>query len=287
MARSIQDIFNGIVAAKEAETALAGLTSPSQVSIWRAWAYITAVAVNALEQLQDVFKTEIDTLVSQSYFGTDAAMRFQLQQFQYSATDPQEFIIENFVPKYPVVDTALQIVTKISLKSEPDRRISIKVAQGQQPSITPLDPTQLAAFIGYVQAWQPAGTAIDVISILPDRVKVGIDVYYERGFVAATVKAAVIVAIDGYLQSNNFGGQIVLSKLSDAIQAVNGVADVVFSEVIARPENVPLANLSGITTLVSGYDVLNRRYEAAAGYIIAEDTVGNTLNDTITMILDS
>ena len=39
MARSIEQINNEIIKAKESEPALAGLTSTSKVAIWRLWAY--------------------------------------------------------------------------------------------------------------------------------------------------------------------------------------------------------------------------------------------------------
>jgi len=59
MARSIEQINNEIIKAKESEPALAGLTSTSKVAIWRLWAYITAFVIYTLEQIFDQHKAEV------------------------------------------------------------------------------------------------------------------------------------------------------------------------------------------------------------------------------------
>ena len=53
MARSIEQINNEIIKAKESEPALVGLTSTSKVAIWRLWAYITAFVIYILELIFD------------------------------------------------------------------------------------------------------------------------------------------------------------------------------------------------------------------------------------------
>ncbi|MCW0510719.1 hypothetical protein [Riemerella anatipestifer] len=45
MARSVEEIQNEILTAKQNETALQELNSTSKTSIWRLWIYITAFAI--------------------------------------------------------------------------------------------------------------------------------------------------------------------------------------------------------------------------------------------------
>jgi len=59
MARSIEQINNEIIKAKESEPALVGLTSTSKVAIWRLWAYITAFVIYTLELIFDQHKAEV------------------------------------------------------------------------------------------------------------------------------------------------------------------------------------------------------------------------------------
>ena len=59
MARTIEQINNEIIKAKESEPALAGLTSTSKVAIWKLWAYITAFVIYTLELIFDQHKAEV------------------------------------------------------------------------------------------------------------------------------------------------------------------------------------------------------------------------------------
>ena len=63
-------------------------------------------------------------------------------------------------------------------------------------------------------------------------------------------------------------------RLVDAVQQVPGVSRVYLQDIKARRESVPLG--SATTIDVQGF------YNTYAGYVIPEDTSGNTLADTLT-----
>ena len=63
MARSIDTIYNLIIAEKETKAELSGLTTESATSVFRLWAWITAAVIFTLEALFDLFKTELETLL--------------------------------------------------------------------------------------------------------------------------------------------------------------------------------------------------------------------------------
>ena len=64
MARTITEIFNDMVARKDAEASLSGLTSASQSAIWRLLFWVQAQSINLFEQLMDALKVEIQTMLS-------------------------------------------------------------------------------------------------------------------------------------------------------------------------------------------------------------------------------
>ena len=104
MARTIATIQNQIIANKNADTNLSGLTSPSMSAVWLAWSFICAVAINLFEQLLDVFKTDLESNLPGSALANGAWIQNQvLNVFQYDATTPQALICDkttNFVPGY-------------------------------------------------------------------------------------------------------------------------------------------------------------------------------------------
>lgn len=59
MARTVEQIQNEILKAKETEASLNGLNSTSKVAIWRLWVYITAFVIWTLEKIFDEYKKEV------------------------------------------------------------------------------------------------------------------------------------------------------------------------------------------------------------------------------------
>ena len=83
MARTIEQINNEIIKAKELEPALAGLTSTSKVAIWGLWVYITAFVIWTLEKIFDEHKREVSEALSQQKPHTARWYRNKALAFQY------------------------------------------------------------------------------------------------------------------------------------------------------------------------------------------------------------
>jgi hypothetical protein len=74
---------------------------------------------------------------------------------------------------------------------------------------------------------------------------------------------------------------VLLSGISDAIQAVPGVNDVTFQNVQARAN----ATAYGAgTNLVIANTVVARKWDTEAGYVIPETDAGHELTDSLTFI---
>ena len=63
MARTVQEIYEEMVAEKERRTELAGLTSPSATAVWRLMLYVVAYAAHVLEQVWDAYSAEVDARI--------------------------------------------------------------------------------------------------------------------------------------------------------------------------------------------------------------------------------
>lgn len=282
MARTIDEIQQEIIDAKNADANLAALNSPSAVAIWRLWTRIVAGAIETQEQLWDVFKEELEQIAREAVPGTADWLQKRVLEFQYDAANPQVVTVIDGKATYSTIDESLRIITRAAVVEQTNNRVLVKVAKDDgSGGLEPLTTDEVNALISYLDAIGFVGIAIDTISLLPDRLRLEGQVYYNGQFVESTVKAAVIVAINSYLASvsvENFNGEIIREEIVDAIQAVEGVTgvDTLNVSLIARPNSVPL---TGAVVNVQ------RSYITSAGYIIEEDTTGNTFDDTITMTL--
>jgi hypothetical protein len=297
MARSIQTIYNEIIASVQADTNLydpsnpdpnkRGLTSTSRVAIWRLWAWIVATAQALLEQLIDTYKVEIETIVDQAPSGNALWLQRQVFKFQYSATDPQIVQLDTilFFPYYTTISENQRIVTQCSVTTLPNKIVSVKVAKGGSNPI-PLDATELSALTSYLSFINFAGVYFNLISDNPDLMYLGVDVYY-NGAYSGVIQANVETAINNYLtnaNANSFNYTAYLSKIVDVIQGVEGVNDVVLKQVEVRPHFVSVANAY---IMVDNYQTFIRQYNPYAGYMIPDTAGGRTLADSITYVINN
>ena len=284
MARTATEIQNEIILAVQADPTLSGLTSPSSVAIWRLWAFVVASSMEVQEQLWDVFKADLEQIAREAVPGTADWLQNRVLEFQYDATNPQVISVVNGKATYPTIDASLRIITRAAIKEQSNGRTLVKVAKDDGAGgLIPLTTIEENALISYLDAIGFVGIPIDTSTQFPDRLRFQGEIFYNGQYVETTVKTNVIAAINAYLKSislDEFDGKVVREQIIDAIQAVAGVTgvDTLNVSLIGRPSSVPLTG-SVVT--------ITREYETAAGYIIEEDTPGNTFTDTITMTLQS
>jgi len=281
MARTIEQIQNEMIAAKNNDPNLAALNSPSATAIWRLWTYIVAVAINLHEQFLDQGILELEQIAREAIAGTADWLQQRVLEFQYSATNPQVITVVDGRASYSTIDESLRIITRASVKEQANGRVLVKVAKSDSP-LEPLNTDELNALIGYLDKVGFVGIPIDTISLNADRFRFEGEIFYSGEFVESTVKQNVIEAIENYLNNvsiERFDGIVTRENVIDAIQAVPGVVGVDTLNVLmnGRAEQDPLGGVNNVNVV--------RQYETFAGYIIQEDTSGNTFDDTITMTL--
>jgi hypothetical protein len=272
MARSIATIQAEMAAARAASAELAGLSSPSATSIYRLLEFVQATSIWAFETILDRFRDEMADTIARAPAGTPAWYADQALLFQVG--EPL-IVLPSGKPGYEVVNPARRIVTRSTAKEASTGKLFLKVAKdgATAGTLAALSNEELVQVSGYMTALKFAGTRLEVVSRSADRLQLTGTIYYDPLLPVATVRTNVVAAVQGYLAGLDFDGQVYVSKLTDALQAVPGVRDVAPLTVAARV---------GVAAPVA----IPRIYETAAGYIVPEDTPGLTLLDTLSFLPD-
>ena len=230
MARTIEQINNEIIKAKESEPALAGLTSTSKVAIWRLWAYITAFVIYTLELVFDQHKAEVLDALTQQKPHTARWYRNKALAFQYgfdlhSETD----LFDNTGKSKEEIENSKIIKYSAVTEVETESRLIVKIATEQGGELQPISQAQKASFDAYINEIRDAGVRITTINYLPDILKLQMKIYRdplvldENGQSILTGEKPVEKAIKEYLKKLPFNGELVLAHLVDALQQVEGV----------------------------------------------------------------
>lgn len=282
MARSIAIIKAQILAAVQAEAALAGLTSPSQTALYTSWIFIQAVTINLFEQVQDVYKAALEALLAKSFAATPLWIQDQTFKFQYSSTIPQVVqVLSDGTAGYPIVDASLRIISQCSVGTDFNNKILVKVATGSPPG--PVGATPLGQLQGYLTAKLPAGLLCTATSGDADKLSITADVYYDGQY--SGIQELVELAITNYLANIPFNGLVRVSQLENAILEVLGgiaVLDVKINTVKCRADITAFGSATLIYDLATGVNI--KEWPTVTGYIVEETTVGYLFADTITYI---
>jgi hypothetical protein len=280
MARSRETIQATMDVEQATHTELATLNSTSTTSIFTLWKFITSSIINYFEQLWDLYKIEIETVIKNAPVGSNFWVQKRIFDFQYSATVPQVLQVDanTLAVNYPIVDPTLLLITRCSVKTTPVKTVTIKVAKSEPP--VALSAPELASLVGYVSDISFAGVNYSVTSLASDKLYLKADIYY-NGQYASTISANVISAIKTYLSNLPFDGAVNLLKLTDAIQAVVGVTDIVLQDVAMRADATAFVSK---TYLVLSKTTVISTYPSQAGYVEEETTVGSLFTNTLNFI---
>jgi hypothetical protein len=278
MARSIEIIQAGLIADFQAQPELAAANSTSNRAVWRLFLFVQATAIMILEQIIDVFKSENETKISKAIPNTQSWITDKVFQFQYSSTNPQIVQLVDFAPVYPVIDKSLQLITRCSVISTVSNRVIIKAAKKEPPE--KLTPTEVSSLQDYINTIGAIGISYTATSSDPDRLYINADIYY-NGQYSSIISDSVKAAINNYLATLPFNGQIKASDLEIAIRAVNGVSDCLISNLKIRSD---VTSFDDGTFLIQNKTTISRIFQTIAGYVVSEDESGQTLDDSLNFI---
>jgi hypothetical protein len=253
MAKTIAEIEAEIDAKKAEYSELSTLSSPSLVAVWKRWRFIIAYFTNYIWQLQDAFKLEIEEIIKKGVAGRGDWYVAKAYEFQYG----DNLAVVDNVLQYPTIDDAKKIIKRASYSNDTTQNppvIKLRVAtEDVAGNIVGLGSPQLTAFTDYVNSIMFAGTRIDIISQATDLLKFIATIYYNPLFDLESLKVKVELAIKNYLKNLPFDGQVKTSAMVDAIQAVEGVSDVVVTTIQAKTNAGSYANVVRVYNTVAGY----------------------------------
>jgi hypothetical protein len=256
MARSIIDIKQIILTAKSNEADLAIYTSISATQIFNLWAYIVSVAIWTLEVLFDKHKTETDAKIASLIPGTLRWYHSICLAFQLG--DSLQWVNSKFC--YQIVDASKMIIKRCAIK-EVSGQLRIKVCKEVSGVPVALSTQELNSFKAYMTKIKFAGTNLAIVSYNACSVKFGLKLFYDpliltpAGLNIITGINVIESAIDNYLKQIVYGGVISRTKIIDAIQSIDGVADIYFVDFYAKEAGA--SNWDTITT---------QNFESIAGY---------------------
>lgn len=285
MARTEFEIYDGLIAEKNAEPTLSGLQptidtaqtllldlqSPSRVADWRLFFWIFSVAAATLEGLFDLFKADVDAKIKSAIVGSP--LWYQSICFNFQLGDSLVYIDNKY--QYVTIDPSLQIIKRAAvIDSAP--LVVIKVAKVVAGTMAKLSAPEKSAFTAYINKVKVAGTQTVIISDDPDLFKVAATVYYDPLVMAPDGSLLsdpsifpVQDAINGYISALEFNGDLVLNKLIDAMQVAQGVINPVITAAEAK---------YGAFT----YTPFTVKYNAYAGYLVIDPAF--PLNTQITYV---
>lgn len=281
MARSIATIQAEMDAQQALQTGLSGLNSPSQAAIYTLWKYIMSVSIFTMETLWDLFRVELEEISGATPTGTVAWVQRQVLLFQFSLATPQVVQLIDFVPSYIIVDEALQIITRASVKTLPNKTVSVKVAKSEPP--VQLSVAEINSLVSYLEDIGHAGVQFSTTSLVSDKLFLEAEIFFE-GQYSSTISATVISAIETFLSEIPFDGSVRVMSLIDAVQAVEGVTDIIITGMAMRAD---VTVFSSKTFLVENKTTIFNKLDTFAGYIVQETTGGETLTDKLTFTPES
>lgn len=290
MARSVDEIKALIETEVRTFSSLDNFLFPSDpggssLSAFNILIHSVAVSISVFEVVLDKFNSDVTELIISVPVHNTGNTRQKILNFQFGDVITLD---ANFVPIYTVPDPIKQIITQVAVVDSDSDLLTIKVAKGTAPSLTPLTAPELAAVQDYYfgtavsQGVGVAGVNALWVNENSDKLFVDCEVFYFGQFDAATVKTAVIAAMDNFLevfQAEAFNGEVFMNRFVDAMQAVDGVSRVNLDTVRGRADSIVFPAGTAVDT--------QGTYKTVAGYVVGETTGGSQFTDTVVMVLET
>ena len=251
MSRTLETIYDELIAEKESLSELNGLTpvgtasfsellatltSTSTAAVWRLWLWIVAFAVWTHESLWDLAKEELAAVEASLHPGT--ARWYHLKALAYQHGDSLTWDGDAYV--YDPVDLTARVVEVASVTvSGGVVRVKVSKLDGDDLP-TPLSAAEETGFESYMDEIKIAGTPLLVINLEPDKFKFYGKVVYDPAVLAPDGSLLsdpssypVHDAVNSYLAGLPFDGLFRTNHLVDAMQAVDGVIDPIVTTISA------------------------------------------------------
>lgn len=278
-ARTVQQISDAIQADKASRSALDPINTTSDASVYLNLVNAMAVAVNLHENAFVAFANEVELRALELQPGIPRWYAAESLVFQFG--DSLELIDGNLT--YATIDTTKQIV-KLAAADKLNGFLVLKIAALQgDGTARPLTAPELTAFRAYWDEKKFACTPLDFISQSGDIARITYRIGVDATVIDPTngqlltdasvypVENAITEFLRTY-QAERFNSVLRLTDLTDTIQGVDGVINVVAEDVQIRPSDGSFVDVIATD---------NDEYLARAGFIVHDTTTNFTLRDLL------
>jgi hypothetical protein len=267
MARTIAQIQQDIITAKNADTTLSTLSSTSNVAIWRLWAYVVAFCQWALEVLFDKHKDEVNAIISNQKPHTLKWYVTMAKLFQLGVTLPPDTDI------YPTTTPSALIIKYAAAEELSTGFVRIKVATISAGVLGAVSAGSISSFTAYMNRIKDAGVRLQITTSAADNLHLKTNIYYDPLVLDANgarldgvSTTPVEDAINAFLANLPFNGLFVLNRLVEAVEKVEGViiCNIILAE--ANHAYLPYIPITYEYSPDAGYMALDHTYFTTAGY---------------------
>jgi hypothetical protein len=234
----------------------------SKVSIESILFFTIAYSIHIFEQVLDLFKSDITTIVTNMKPHTVQWYISKIKSFQ---NDDDGILLPIDSDTYEVIDESLRIVKYCSLV-EKQGYLFIKVAKSENNSPAPLSTTELTHLAEYINRIKDAGVHYELVSRPADTFRVNLVIYYDP--LITITRQKVKDYISQYLSSMPFDGVYSNMGLTDLLQTMEGVKVVQIRIASANYGFNPFTTIESI-------------YQPDAGYMSLDTTESNIIIDLI------
>lgn len=230
--RTITEIYNALLAEKERQAELSGLTSNSKAAVWRLMFYIVAFAIYTHEQIFGAHQAELEVLLRNEKAHGLLWYREKAKAFQYGfqlLPDKDQF--DNTGKTDDEIEASKIIKYAAISEDDKESRLILKIATETNGKLSPITESQYNGFRTYANEYRDAGVKITIINYLPDilkmhlQIKVDDKIIDENGFHRLQGNKPFEDAINEFMKELPFNGELMLNSLVDKLQKVPGVID--------------------------------------------------------------
>ena len=223
--------------------------------------YIVASIIYLREKMHSLWLKDVEQTALATRYGTKQWWWKMAMMWQDG--DSVE-IKDDGVIGYATEDETKKIIKYAAIVSE-GRAVYIRVAKTIGNDLAALSSEELSRFQDYIEDIKPLGIMAIGQSFEACSIKINATVYYDGEKDGSSIKTACETAIKDYLKNITFGGIVFKSKITDAVQEVEGVSDMV---------------LLSVTYSDNGENgVISRCYQAKSGYYTAEINISTSVEN--------
>ena len=229
MERTVEEIYQAIVAEKNTRLELNELNSDLKVSILNGIFWTVSAAIKTFENILNTYTYDISETLKNRINGTPSYYINALLKYQHG--DKLQVRDDGLGFKYNAVDDTKKIITQASYQEDTnpdsyDTKLILKVAKGEKGNLKPLDEDELMQVTAYVNQIKFAGTTTEVVSKKGDILIPRLTVYYDGALSEESMRENIEDALHTYIMETKFNSAIYTSEIIQKITSVDHVKDV-------------------------------------------------------------